>query len=540
MPLSARQLSPDERVALCQYLAFYRTHGDTIAVRSVFPFVDADLCTTLEADEWEMYVSNVRLQATRAASAGLSYADWFEIAAGHRRASLAMLNEAKESANAAVALTRGLDRLIEAAVHLVGETYLALSLQHTSTRSEQSFPVSNELLPETLISEEDSTSLTTSAIRVLLVDDDPELLRTLGRALRRHGYQVTETASGSQAIAKLEKTSFDVVVSDIHMPNGGGLDLLRVVRRVDLDVPVILISGVPDVQSAAAAIAYGAFRYLAKPFAFEVLVATIQHATRAHTLARLRRLALTATGGHVGAADRAGLEVRFERALDSLWVAFQPIVHARDGALFGVEALLRTSEPSLPNPLAVVDAADQLGRTTQLGRQVRDLAAVGVREHPNLHLFVNLHPDDLTDADLRDDSALLSQIAPRVILEVTERSVLRTTAELQSCVSHLRELGFRLAVDDIGAGYSGLSSFAELTPEIVKIDMALVRNIQLSMHRQKTVQALCNLCHDVGCTIIGEGVETQDERECLIALGCDLLQGYLIGRPQPMRHGIAP
>ncbi len=368
---------------------------------------------------------------------------------------------------------------------------------------------------------------------MLVVEDDPELLRTLGRALRRSRYQVVEAGSGSQALTRLEEASFDVIVSDVHMPDGGGLELLRVVRRVDLDIPVILISGADDVQAAAAAVAYGAFRYLPKPLELDVLGTTIRQAMRAHVLARLRRCAFSATGGHVGAGDRAGLEVRFEQALGSLWMAFQPIVDARSSAVFGVEALLRSWEPSLPNPIAVIDAASQLGRTSELGRRARELAAAGLQGHAELQLFVNLHPEDLADTDLVAETAVLSRIASRVVLEVTERSVLPPSSELSPCLSRLRTLGFRLAVDDIGAGYSGLTSFADLTPEIVKIDMALVRNIHLSLLRQKTVRALCNLCHEVDCMVIGEGVETQEERECLIALGCDLLQGYLIGRPQP-------
>jgi EAL domain-containing protein (putative c-di-GMP-specific phosphodiesterase class I) len=529
------QLSPGERAALREYLAFYRTHGSMIAAPSAFPFIDADVCATLEADEWELYVSSVREHATKGASAGLSYVDWFEIAVRHRRAALAALSEQSEAVpNAATTLARGLDRLIEMAVHTVGETYRALRLQHASTPGADEFAASG--VPSLAIPSpaRDSASPITTTSRLLLVEDDEDLLRTLGRGLRRSGYDVVETGGGRQAIAELEGATFDVIVSDIHMPDGGGLDLLRVVRRVDLDVPVILISGIADVQSAAAAVAYGAFRYLPKPLNFDVLETTIRHALHAHALARLRRRAVSSTGRHAGAADRAGLEVRFEQALSGLWIAFQPIVYAGSGLLFGVEALLRSNEPSLPSPVDIVDAATQLGRTAELGRRVRELAAAGLSGRPELQLFVNLHPEDFSDADLVAETAQLSQIASRVILEVTERSVLRASTELSACISSLRALGFRLAVDDIGAGYSGLTSFADLTPEIVKIDMALVRNIHLSSHRQKTVKALCNLCHEVDCLIIGEGVETDEERACLIGLDCDLLQGYLLGRPQPV------
>src|ERR1043165_5180146 len=167
-----------------------------------------------------------------------------------------------------------------------------------------------------------------------------------------------------------------------------------------------------------------------------------------------------------------------------------------------------------------------------LGRRTRLLAGTAIQARGDIpSLFVNLHPEDLLDIDLIDETAPLTQIAPRVILEVTEREALLTTPALIARLERLRELGFRIAVDDIGAGYSGLTSFTELTPEIVKLDMALVRSIHSSTVKQRTVEALCRLCHEMGTLVVGEGVETADERDCLLTVGCDLLQGYLIARP---------
>jgi EAL domain-containing protein (putative c-di-GMP-specific phosphodiesterase class I) len=336
----------------------------------------------------------------------------------------------------------------------------------------------------------------------------------------------------SAATAELEAGTFDVIVSDVHMPDGDGLHLIRSVRRIDLDIPVVLMTGVPDVSTAAAAVEYGAFRYLTKPVDVMELAEIVRHAARAHALARLRRKALTVSGAPAGAADRAGLEVRFEQAIDQLWMAFQPIFDARTHALFGVEALLRSSEPSMPGPQHVLDAATQLGHLAMLGRRVRALSAraVASRNH-GMALFVNLHPEDLEDVDLIARDAPLTELAPRVILEITERASLTSSPELSARLARLRTLGFRIAVDDIGAGYSGLTSFTELMPEIVKIDMSLIRNVHQSAVKQQTIRALCNLCHEVGCLVVGEGVETKDENDCIVDLGCDLVQGYLLGRP---------
>jgi PAS domain S-box-containing protein len=377
----------------------------------------------------------------------------------------------------------------------------------------------------------DTTDANASRRRLLLADDDDALRRVVARMLRKATFDVTEVDSGFKAISALESQPFDVVVSDVNMPDGGGMDLLRAVRRVDLDVPVILMTGEPSLAAAAQAVEYGAFRFLTKPLDSAAFMRTVEHAARAHALARLRREAFNASGAHAGVADRAGLEVRFEQAIDGMWMAFQPIVHARTGVLFGVEALMRTTEPSIPTPPALLDAATQLGRLPLVGRKVRSLSGTAITQRKDdISLFVNLHPDDLHDVDLIDEASPLSRVASRVILEVTERASL-VTHKLAERVARLRQLGFRIAVDDIGAGYSGLTSFTELMPEVVKIDMSLVRDVHTSALKQRTIGALCRLCHEVGTLVVGEGVETLEEQDTLVHLGCDLLQGYLIGRP---------
>ena len=371
------------------------------------------------------------------------------------------------------------------------------------------------------------------AADVLVVDDDPIVRRVIVTMLQAAGLSTEEAATGAEGIARVRARSFDVVVSDVDMPDGTGIDLLREVRRIDLDLPVILVTGVPDIRSAAQAVEYGAFRYVTKPIEFSGLVMNIRKAARARALARVRREAV-AIGGDDDQlpGDLAGLEVRFESAMARLWTAYQPIVAARTGALFGVEALLRTDEPSLRSPVAVIEVAGRLLRLRELGRRTRRHAAEGIGpERRGMFLFVNLHPDDLFDDDLVAADTPLARIASRVVLEITERAALPSTQALSDRLAALRALGFRFAIDDIGAGYSGLNSFAEVAPEVVKIDMALVRGVDQSTIRQRTIRSICNLCHDCGSLVIGEGVETAEERAALLDLGCDLLQGYLIARP---------
>jgi EAL domain-containing protein (putative c-di-GMP-specific phosphodiesterase class I) len=119
------------------------------------------------------------------------------------------------------------------------------------------------------------------------------------------------------------------------------------------------------------------------------------------------------------------------------------------------------------------------------------------------------------------------------VLEITERSAIEDVKDIQARVTMLRRLGFRIAIDDLGAGYAGLSSFAALEPEIVKLDMSLVRNVHQSDIRQRLVGSMTALCKEMGMGVVAEGVEVVEERDCLRGLGCELLQGYLFARPGP-------
>ncbi|HEY1585863.1 MAG TPA: EAL domain-containing protein, partial [Polyangia bacterium] len=123
--------------------------------------------------------------------------------------------------------------------------------------------------------------------------------------------------------------------------------------------------------------------------------------------------------------------------------------------------------------------------------------------------------------------------ARRVVLEVTERAGIDAIPELAHRLSRLRGLGYRVAIDDLGEGYAGLTSLARVAPEFVKLDMSLVRGIDASPAQQKIVASTMQLCRALGSEIIAEGVETAAERDALVTIGLDLLQGYLIARPAP-------
>jgi EAL domain-containing protein (putative c-di-GMP-specific phosphodiesterase class I) len=269
-----------------------------------------------------------------------------------------------------------------------------------------------------------------------------------------------------------------------------------------------------------------------KPVSGALLVGEVRRAARLHQLAATRRQAMRLLEVEEGEAERlAELDRALDGAMSSMWMAYQPIVRT-DGTVYGYEALMRSDEARLPSPPAVIDAASRLGRLEELGRVARERALGPFSAAPpDAALFVNLHARDVLDPLLLDPSGPLAPYASRVVLEITERASLADMRDLRPRVGALRSAGFRIAVDDLGAGYSGLSSFILLEPELVKIDMSLVRDVDTNPTKRRLVRMIAATCRDMGIAVVAEGIETEAEQETVIELGCGLLQGYRIARP---------
>ncbi len=367
---------------------------------------------------------------------------------------------------------------------------------------------------------------------MLVVDDEVPLRDLFATILGEAGWQVDVASSGNGALALLGSRQYAVVLSDIDMPGMSGLQLLRAVRARDLDLPVLLVTGHPQVESAVQALEQGALRYLLKPVALDTLTQAVAVAARLHRLAKLKRQILA----HLGSddrllADHAGLQASFESGLSSLRLVYQPIFSAKGGAVYGYEALVRTSEARLPHPGVLFDAAERLDRVHELGRVIRGKAAEFLDRSGSPVAFVNVHPVELSDDALLLPDAPLSRHARSVVLEITERQSIEGVPDLHARIKALRKLGYRLAIDDLGAGYAGLSTFAILEPDVVKLDMALVRDCDHEPVKQQLIRSMITLCKELSALVVAEGIETPAERDTVVSLGCDLLQGFLLGRP---------
>lgn len=370
--------------------------------------------------------------------------------------------------------------------------------------------------------------------KVLFVDDEPAVTNSVRRVLRGEPYEVLTANSVQYALSIMENTVIDIVVSDEKMPGISGSEFLTIVRLRYPDVVRIILTGEASLEAAVDAINNASiFRFMRKPCKASELKACLKSAVQAVVERRwMRDSAEYAAIEALSEKERREKEARFNRALDQLWVAMQPIVSVRDHTVYGYEALVRTDEPSVPHPGIFFGLAEELGRTAELDRRIRaEIPALAVNAPPGTVFFVNLAPSSLTDDDLYSKDAPLSRIAGQVVLEITERSSLDHVDRLQERMARLRSLGFRIAVDDLGSGYSGLTSFTTLNPDIVKFDMDLVRDIHRSPTKAKLLQSLSAVCRELGVVSVAEGIETDEELSHLLGLNCALFQGFLFSRP---------
>lgn len=367
--------------------------------------------------------------------------------------------------------------------------------------------------------------------KVLFVDDEPDLTRGIRRALRREPYEILVANSPTDALELLARQEVDVVVSDERMPDMGGAEFLTRVRELYPETVRMVLTGQSTLDAAASAINdAGVYRFLLKPCSPRDLAASVQKAIDE----RAQQRQYEAWVQQVDGRSTTELEAAFERARNSLWMAFQPIVRAQDSRTVAYESLMRSTDHELASPDALIEVADRIGRVVDLDMHILDLIANRLPDAPlDASVFVNVHPKTLMGGWLSTPKNPLARHAERVVIEVTERSSLEDVDALKTQVRELRNMGFRIALDDMGAGYAGLTSFALLIPEVVKFDMELIRGIESSPAKKKLIGAMTQLCRELNMTTIAEGVETQSEWDHACNLGCDLIQGYFHSKPSP-------
>lgn len=217
---------------------------------------------------------------------------------------------------------------------------------------------------------------------------------------------------------------------------------------------------------------------------------------------------------------------------------FQPIVSLKTGEIVGYEALTRiTLEDSALNVEDLFNLSDRLGYLWQLEKTCRSNAVKAAQNKPQgTKLFLNVDPKVVQDPEFvtgftKDFLHKHDLSSEDVVFEITERHDVDNMELFQKVITHYKNQGFEIAIDDLGSKYSGLNRINYLQPHYIKVDIELVHNIQNSKSQRSLVGMLLRYCNEMGCTLIAEGIETEAELECLHKLGVHCGQGYYLGRP---------
>lgn len=365
--------------------------------------------------------------------------------------------------------------------------------------------------------------------KIMIVEDD-QLTRTCcARILTREGHEVVPFCNGTDAKNAAEHDVFDVAVVDYDIPGANGVEVLAALAGFQPQCGRILASGMLDLSVAVEAVNEGAvWRLLEKPFGWATLVSSVNDALAARVL-----LAKRYRNADMEAFRRE--RVMLQECLEghTLKLAIQPIFNAVSRRMVAGEALLRSSHPVLKGPMEVLNAAERHDQLLPIGHVVAQCAAQWLDTLPDwVTLFINLHPAEFVNP--KDLAKRLEPLIPwseRVVLEITERSYILDIGDCHETTKLLRELGFAIAVDDIGAGYSSLSIVAALEPQYIKVDMSIIRDVDSHPHKRRLLEMLCKFGRATGTLLIAEGVETEAEAAAVVECGVDMIQGYLLARP---------
>lgn len=241
--------------------------------------------------------------------------------------------------------------------------------------------------------------------------------------------------------------------------------------------------------------------------------------------------------------ENANFEINQEFAKilenENLNAIYQPIVDYKRHTILGYESLIRgPSDSALHNPVMLFDVARRTESLTELDLLCKRTGIHGFKAKrlPG-KLFLNTTPQGLLEPGHRTGLTLeylheLGLKPENVVIELTEQYQMTDSHVLSNALEHYRRMGFEIAIDDLGAGYSGLTRWAELRPEYVKIDRHFIQNIHTDTVKQSFVRSIIDIAKELNCKVIAEGIESREESQMLKDMGITYGQGYYFGRPQ--------
>lgn len=379
--------------------------------------------------------------------------------------------------------------------------------------------------------------------RVMVIDDEPVVLQLLGQQLKCFGVaECLLYSNGEDALHAIEQQQPDLIICDLMLPDIDGPQLIRAMAEMKFAGSLIVITGsdvriLQTVQLLASELGLhllGTFTKPVNPYEIEWLLKCAQRPTKtteAPSGARARRI-----------VDTAMLEAGLGRQ------AVVPFYQAKwslaDKRITGYEVLARwrDEDGTILGPGAFIPLLERSGHLTTFTMQLLDQVLKDshglLTVQPELNFAVNFGIESLQDRNLPDE--LMARLSAhgmkpsQFTIELTERGLVDNAPNVLEVMARLHLLGFQLSIDDFGTGYSSFSRAKGLPFTELKIDRAFVMDAAENQSSRAIINSSVALARDLNMKIIAEGVETAASMDLMESMGCDVLQGFHIARPEPL------
>ncbi len=385
------------------------------------------------------------------------------------------------------------------------------------------------------------------SIRVLVAEDDALVLDALTTIIGSdQDFTVVGTAhDADSAIAGIIGAAPDLVLLDVRMPGGGGERVAQSICETRPAVRIVAISSHDDEHTIETMIAAGAHGYVTKDSKPEKILDTLKRVASGETIFTpitsenvVRKYAQSSQRLKEERQMRRTREERVRKVCEPGYMTsvFQPIVDIRNGEIVMYEALTRFDPMFGMNPQQWFEEAEELGMSALLEATAlaNTATAMTMADANDITVSLNVSPGTLLDPEMAN--CFLAFTPDHMVVEITEHARINDYGLVKAVAEKLHDRGTRLAIDDAGAGFASLRHILDLNPDLIKLDISLVRSIDTDPARHALAAGLTTFAQEIGAEIVAEGIETREELDALCDLGVHYGQGYYLARPAPLEE----